>query len=90
MVPNCAAPAAQNSTSALAAVLSTAQSNGINFGADLECTAQAAAFVQNATAIHRQLYCGFYQVCSMKMRTTPQVQLLMLPQSRQVLCFWRR
>jgi hypothetical protein len=61
MNPSCATPAAQTSTAALGTVLGTAASNGINFGADLECTSQAAAYVANASAINRQLYCGFYQ-----------------------------
>ena len=63
MVPSCAAPAAANSTAALARLLGTSASNGINFGgAEVQCTGQQAAFLADAAAIDRQLYCGFYQV----------------------------
>jgi hypothetical protein len=62
MVPICAAPAAANSTAALGRLLGTSESNGINFGAEVQCTAQQAAFAADAAAINRQLYCGFYQV----------------------------
>lgn len=62
MNPTCSTPAANRSTATLAQALGTAQGNGINFGANLECTAQEAAYLADATAINRQLYCGFYQV----------------------------
>ena len=62
MVPSCAAPAAANSTAALGRLLGTSESNGLNFGAEVQCTAQQAAFAGDDAAINRQLYCGFYQV----------------------------
>jgi hypothetical protein len=62
MVPSCAAPAAANSTAALGRLLGTSESNGLNFGAEVQCTAQQAAFAADSAAINRQLYCGFYQV----------------------------
>jgi hypothetical protein len=62
MVPSCTAAAAANSTAALARLLGTSEGNGINFGADVECTGQQAAYADDAAAINRQLYCGFYQV----------------------------
>ena len=62
MVPSCAAPAAASSTAALGQLLGTSESNGLNFGAEVQCTAQQAAFAADAAAINRQLYCGFYQV----------------------------
>ena len=63
MNPSCAAPGVQNSSAALARVLGSAASNGgINFGADLQCTNEVASYRANASAVNRDLYCGFYQV----------------------------
>lgn len=95
MVPTCAAPAAVNSTAALGQLLHTSGGNGINFGADVQCTAQQAAFQDSPAAINHQLFCGFYQVtfCS-RIDTSSTLagssrwrsRTDRLPTSRELLC----